>query len=734
MEGFAYLPGDEPANPGPLARYLPPIPAGVPAAFLKQHVEAGAWVLDPFGAAPQLGVEMARLGYRVLVAVNNPVMRFLTEAAANPPAKGDLQAALAELAAARKGEERLETHFQSLYLTHCQKCQQAVQADAFIWERGGKEPVGRIYHCACGDNGEYPASEADRARAAQLAASVGLHRSRALERVTAPHDPDRLHAEEALACYLPRAVYILSTIVNKLDSLTLTPERRRSLVALLLSACDEANTLWPYPTERPRPKQLTIPPRYLEKNIWRALEQAVEIWQAESSPVPLSIWPALPPEGGGICLFEGPLRDLAPHLQEVTPQAVVTALPRPNQAFWTLSALWSGWLWGREAVGPFKSALRRQRYDWNWHAVALSATLKNLAGHLPINAPLFALLAEAEPSFLSAALLAASGAGFDLHGLAMRTRHDPLQIVWYRHAFTLEAKEGIEALVVQKAISAYLQERSEPVPYLTLHAASLVAMAEDHTLRWREEALTRLHAPIQAALGAAEFIHLGGSENPETGLWAEKNWAQDSEPLPDRVEVALVRFLQRHPGCTLRDLENGLNVEFPGLDTPSIGLLRAVLASYALETRGSWSLRPEDAPTARRGDLESTAQALVHLAPRLGYRAVRQEEPLRLILWQEDSQTPYAFYLLASAVVGRLLHENPFPSAHRLLVLPGGRAGLLAYKLQRDPTLKKSAETWRTVKFRTLRRLEKVDSLTREIWEKELASDPIEPPEQMKLL
>jgi len=644
---------------------------------------------------------------------------------------------LAELAAARKGEERLETHLQSLYLTDCQKCQQAVQAEAFIWERGGKEPIGRIYHCACGDSGEYPASDADRARAAQLAATVGLHRSRALERVTAPHDPDRHHAEEALDCYLPRAVYVLSTIVNKLESLSLTPERRRSLVALILSACDEANTLWPHPTERPRPKQLTVPPRYLEKNIWRSLEQAVEVWKAESDPVPLSIWPALPPESGGICLFEGPLRDLAPHLQEVTPQAVVTALPRPNQAFWTLSALWAGWLWGREAVGPFKSVLRRQRYDWNWHAAALDAALKNLSGHLPLNAPLFALLAEAEPSFLSAALLAASGAGFDLHGLAMRTRHDPLQILWYRHAFTLEAKEGeagVEAVVIQKAISAYLQERSEPVPYLVLHAASLIAMAENHTLGWREEALTRVHAPIQAALGAGEFVHLAGSENPETGLWAEKNWNRDSDPLPDRVEVAVVRLLQKNPGCTLRDLEKGLNVEFPGLDTPSIGTLRAILASYAVESGGSWSLRPEETPSLRRADLESAAQVLVKLASQMGYGVVRRDEPLRLILWQETSHTTYAFYLLASAVVGRILRQDPYPSAHPVLVLPGGRAGLLAYKLQRDPTLKKVAEPWRTLKFRTLRRLAEGAPLTRDRWEKELAGDPIEPPEQMKLL
>ncbi len=39
------------------------------------------------------------------------------------------------------------------------------------------------------------------------------------------------------------------------------------------------------------------------------------------------------------------------------------------------------------------------------------------------------------------------------------------------------------------------------------------------------------------------------------------------------------------------------------------------------------------------------------------------------------------------------------------LILPGGRAGLLAYKLERDPALRSMAERWRIVKFRHLRRL-----------------------------
>ena len=198
--------------------------------------------------------------------------------------------------------------------------------------------------------------------------------------------------------------------------------------------------------------------------------------------------------------------------------------------------------------------------------------------------------------------------------------------------------------------------------------------------------------------------------------------------------MAVVRTLQQNPGCAFRELEASMNAEFPGLQTPSIGILRAILASYALEAKGLWSLRQEDSPASRRTDLETAAQALVRLAPRLGYRAVRLDVPLRLILWQESTQTTHAFYLLASAVVGRILRQNPRPTENRVLVLPGGRAGLLAYKLQRDPTLKAAAESWRILKFRTLRRLAEGTLLNREIWEKELASDPIQPPEQMKLL
>ena len=736
LSALPFIGGNEPARPEPLARYLPPVLDGVAAAFLAEHTKPEAWVLDPFGASPRLAVEMARAGYRVLAAVNNPVTRFLLDLTAVPPPRYELQAALADLADSRKGEEQLETHLQSLYLTDCPRCQRSVPAEAFVWERGGKAPVARIIRCPqCGESGERDVTPADRERVVQLAATTALHRSRALERVAARDDPDRVHAEEALECYLPRAIYALITIINKLDGLALSPERRRCLLALTLTACDEGNTLWPHPAERPRPKQLTIPPRFRENNIWLALERSVEIWAGELPPVPMTVWPASPPESSGISLFEGPLRELAPRLKETPIQVVLTALPRPNQAFWTLSALWAGWLWEREAVGPFKRVLRRRRYDWNWHAAALYAALKNLAPHIPLNAPFFALVAEPEPSFLSAVMLATASAGFDLQGIAIRTRHDPIQLLWQRRAFTLRPTEEFDPSSAGHAIQAYLKERGEPVTYLHLHAAGLSALAENHALAWREDALAQIHAPIQAALTSEAYLrHDGSPHSLEVGLWGLHEYSPENDSLPDRVEMAAVQFLQKHPVCTQRELEASLYAQFPGLFTPSIGIVREILASYATELDGQWHLRPEDSAQVRHADLEAAGRALEALAARLKYTLVRPEGPHRLLLWQEKGKTAYAFYLLASAVVGRILRENLYPPERSLLVIPGGRAGLLICKLHRDPFLDQIWQGgWRVLKFRHLRRLAEIPSLTRENWARELSDDPIQPPEQIKM-
>jgi hypothetical protein len=137
------------------------------------------------------------------------------------------------------------------------------------------------------------------------------------------------------------------------------------------------------------------------------------------------------PESGGICIYEGRLRDLAHEVKKEIPiAAVFGSLPRPNQAFWTLSALWAGWLWGKEAVEPYKAALRRRRYDWAWNATALQTMFNHLNELLTDGVPVFGLLPEPEPPFLTSALSAAEVSGFALESLAVRTEHDPVQVIW----------------------------------------------------------------------------------------------------------------------------------------------------------------------------------------------------------------------------------------------------------------------------------------------------------------
>lgn len=519
-----YFPGGRVETSGPLGRFLPPVPDGPARAFLAGINLPGAWVLDPFGSSPRLAVELARAGQRVLVAAGNPVSRFQLDLAAHPPKEADLQAALADLAAARKEGERLETHLQSIYMTRCANCGRELPAEAFLWDSKTGEMTGRIYNCTCGSGGEQAPTPEDLQHAASWSRTEGLHRSRALERVTALDDPDRPLAEEALSIYLPRAVYALGTVINRLDGLVTSDERRRCITALLLSAADAANSLWPHSAERPRPKQLTFPGMFRENNVWMALEAGVKAWASLETSIPLTLWPEELPETGGICIFEGPLRELVPDLNGIPIKAVVGAIPRPNQAFWTLSALWAGWLWGRDAVGPFKAVLHRRRYDWQWHAEALRALFSNLRETLEAQTPFFALLAEPEPSFLTAALLAAQTAGLELESLALKGEGEPVQILWHKAEKLANGKLVRDVNFARRSLREYLQKREQPVPYLQLHVAALAALAQKGMLQWSDDALSQFDKLILKALEAAEFVDIENRANPESGTWGLRIW------------------------------------------------------------------------------------------------------------------------------------------------------------------------------------------------------------------
>jgi hypothetical protein len=752
-----FIPGRSPNQASLLARFLPPVPEGVVEAWLSaQELPPGAWLLDPFGSSPGLAVEAARAGCRVVVACNNPVARFLLELSACPPLETDLTAALAELADSRRGEERLEQHLRSLYQTTCAQCRRPVEAQAFLWEKGAPAPYARLYHCPyCGDSGERPASEQDAARAARF--SAGPHRARALERIAPAHDPDRAFAEEALETYLPRSLYAVVTLVNRLEGLLANPDeeqtaaspRRRSLLALALSALDQANSLWHYPVARARPRQLSSPPRFRENNLWQALEEAANQLASPASPLPLVSWPASPPPSGGIAVFEGRLKELARRLEGGEPAgrvefaAAFGAFPRPNQAFWTLSALWSGWLWGREAIGPFKSVLRRRRYDWGWHATALQAALEALRDLLPPGAPFFGLVSEAEAGFLIAALVSARGAVLELQGMALRTSSAQAQVVW-RRASGQDAAGGAQLnadAVKRKAAQAaqdHLRQRAEPAGYLSLLAASLLALVEEFSVEAGD--FSQVQDYLEEALSAPYgFFRLPGERQTEASHWWNEAAGSafagyGAESLADRVEKEVVRFLLAHPGCSVAEVEGVVCRALPGLLTPRQELIERCIESYGEKnSAGQWSARPAESPAARRADISAMRKITEELGARLGFTP-QGEKP---VLWLEPSgEAALAFYPQASAAFSQLLESSAVPADRAIIVLPGARASLAVYKLRRDPRLARLASAgWRFLKFRHLRALLENPTLTIENLDEQLALDPLtESIEQMRLL
>lgn len=196
-----------------------------------------------------------------------------------------------------------------------------------------------------------------------------------------------------------------------------------------------------------------------------------------------------------------------------------------------------------------------------------------------------------------------------------------------------------------------------------------------------------------------------------------------NESLSDRVEVAIVTFLQKNPNSIYLEIENDLYPRFPGLLTPSKAMIYSVLHSYAEKNGAAWKLRAEDVAAARRSELNTIAAMLEAIGNRLGYSTRRQDKNY---LWEEGGKIERAFYILASALIGRALAETPYPPEQTMIVIPGGRAALAEYKAQRDPALASRIKSYQVVKYRLLRTLVEVPVLTRETFEEQVASDPLE--------
>lgn len=733
MNSLPFIPGPIEPVPQPLEEYLPQIPSSLYSTWLNQTSGQDQLHLDPFGSSPQVLLEAARSGFRILVSINNPILRFLLTYMAENPTPSELQAALAELASTYKGEERLEPHILSLYETECPHCGKTISARAFIWKKKSATPERKICHCQhCSQQGEYPTSAAD-VEKAKTHRENSLYHARALTRVAPPDDPIRAHAENALRIYTPRAVYALFTLVNKLSGLSPSHPARDHISALLLHAFYAGSSLWSAGESLRKPHKLSPPRSYLERNIWACLEEAIEIWDRPTSPVPITRWPERPPENGGISLYPGRFKDLAQAFEGSAGSGVMV-VPQPDPTFWSLSALWAGWLWGQDQAAPLRQTLTLRDPDWPWHTQALENAFSTLAGVLSSHSPAFSILTGLSSQFLTSTLVASHSAGFRVQNIAVEPHRKEGQITWGR----LEAEAGpptSESLkaILRNAGYTHLSERGEPSYSLLLQAAGLTALNREGALpRGPEMAVPDVYHKISTEMEETYAYRQGFLHYPESDTWWHQELAPDISPLADEVEKEVVQHLlgAENP-LQEAELERRVYTSFPGLLTPSAELIQACLASYAKETppgSGRWIQDSQETPAARREDMEEMKELLEDLGRRLSF-TVHTKAPrgnVGLFTWQDSGEDRYTFFVSASGLLGKLILFEPEPPPNPWIVLPGSRAHLVVHKLsQNQPLAQKVEENWGFLKYRHLRRLAGDESLTRDNIEERFRLDPL---------
>ncbi len=703
--------------------------SGVIGQMLGSLDLKGSHILDPFGVSPRVPIEAAKAGRAVVVIANNPISRFILERTLHPFEVSELRTALAQISALPKDRTRMENFLLKLYSSRCARCGEIVSVDFFVWDKELGGPSHKVYACDhCAHAGEVPATEDDWERALDYSRR-GLHHAMAVEQVAPRGDPDRRHAEAALAAYPGRSIYAITTLLNKVQQLALEPEIESAVHALLLSAFDSGNSLWGYPDGRERPRQLVASQRYREFNLWRAMEEAVGIWAMEAPGVASrELESGTNLEAGTVHIFHGSYTQLKDLLGDESLDHVVTVPPRPNQAYWTLSALWAAWLWGQAAAAPIKVALRRRRYDWAWHAGALNTVIRQVSPLLRSPAKTAVYLPESEPGFVAALLSSFDAAGYDLIGRALRSHEGHAVTLWQRGdpgASRTQARLLAGPLI--QACQNVLGRRCEPASFPVVHAAAWTYLTSEHypRMHWDSETrqmMQKIGESLSEVLNDARLFHrLGRGVELETGLYWIVGQPECGLTLFDRVEQLVLDALRSRLHLRLETVDRQVCDALNGLETPGKRLVLTALESYA-ETSGQdrWNLRPEDFEEARAEDRKEMRADLIRLGEDLGFEVRAQEQ----VAWHEGDQLRYRFLIRETAVLGDI---NMDPEGALTVVMPGGRASLLAEKSRRDPRIREWLESGpRILKFRHVRRLLSESTLTRENLTERLAIDPPE--------
>jgi hypothetical protein len=744
--------------------------------YLRQHSQAGDWVLDPFASQAAL-VQAASAGQRRLVLNNaSQAALFSVLASAAPPAPSVVDHVFSRIADAPRRGRTLAHHLAALYETICPECAQTIVAKRFIWDRVVGEPVEKGFHCPhCASQGNAPADMGDVARMAALevrgAAYWGL-----LSRLVKPGDALTTQARSLQDLYPPRALLVISELLTAAEQRLSDSDELRAARAMILHVLVAGLANW-----EARPGQEAalpqLPRRFVENNLWLAFEHAHRTLRGRLSGQPQILIASemarlRAPEGEGRVLPSLlPTPELAEQLGPGSVALILTEPPPFDPASYALQFLWSGWLYGREAANRQRIALSVEQWSWDWYTRALRTALRTLRALLRADGRLVLAFADRSPRRGLALLAAASAAGWRLIAQATQTPvHAATGLTHWRfelapaHSLASSAHAGLADRLqrsAQEVTQQLIEARGEPVPPALVQTACAVRWSERGLLNEvalhpeaARQPMSFLLAQMRLALNRelpppGLLFTPSDPANPDTGgLWAaEQPLAQP--PLADRLEQFIVQRLEAGP-VAADSLTEAIYAAFPGWQTPDAALVAACVASYGQLEEEHWRLRAEDEPAQRRSDLADVFGLLIHLGQHLGYEVWHSVEVLPIVpnllpaaahkteladwepasvVWHSQGDPAFAFAVMAQAGVHPWLATPPeaLAACPRYVALPGGRAGLLDFKLRRCPWWRtRLAWTgWEFVKFRHLRELAGQPGLNLAGFRARIGLDPI---------
>lgn len=760
-----FIPGEPKEQQIPLERYLQPLPRNVVARYVAACTNAGDLVLDPLPQGGTLLVEAAATGRRGIAASSNPVRTLLVHGILTLPSPHDIDAATMRLGDSLKRGIPLREHVNQLYASSCHHCARPLVVDYFLWDGEDDRPVEKFCHCThCDAEGRFPVEDADLTMLDSVE-KQGVHYWYLLERLAQPHETERELAEELLTLYTPRNLYALTDLSMKIETLFVDSPLQNALQLILVQCFDTCSKLGASPLPRPTALHLRPPTRFVERNVWHAFEEAYQLVRL-LSPSPLMAVTTDTESLAGeveaqVSVINEPLSKVAAKLPPSSVSLVVAAPPPYYRPFWTLSYLWSGWLWGREKATLLKPLLRRRMMGWSWYRRSLHVALKTLHRPLRPQGSMIFILERANLTHISNLILAAVGAAFKLRRILYQPEdvhppEEPMQGVdgAYRLTFTRDDGSGQDlddlspgavAVALQeaalRAARELLRERGEPLHFGWLHSAIYQRWSRYGLLRQALALGERVSMPdfldqqmesaLQEALarGVLELLPKDADDASRAALWWLKAEGYPPRPLGDRLERVVCQILTDRGDCSHEDLCDDVYSRFPGIFTPPPGLVQACVDSYARrdDTSDSWNLRPLEEAACLADERVEGLKLLMQVGQRLGYQVSlsRRRVPqlsigtdpisrVRLprgldVSWDSEWAGLHIFAFKQTTRFGDILSHGgrSHSEAHRYIVIADRRLDLLRFRMESEFLLRRALNEgeWQFIKLKHLRDL-----------------------------